>query len=105
MSSQEEKPAPGEVRRATVRVLFRLMGHSALWLIVGSVVVPLIVLCFMLVVYAFDSRCGTPGDSGGCEMGMAVFVMLSAPLGAAIGGAYGLHRGMRALRRKPITAS
>ena len=37
------------------------------------------VLAIMAVVYQLDSHCGTPGDSGGCEMGMAVAVFASAP--------------------------
>ena len=35
----------------------------------------------MALVYHFSAECGTPGDSGGCEMGMAVAIILSAPIG------------------------
>jgi hypothetical protein len=39
----------------------------------------------MALVYHFSPECGTPGDSGGCEMGMAVAIILSAPIGALAG--------------------
>ena len=39
----------------------------------------------MALVYHFSPECGTPSDSGGCEMGMAVAIILSAPTGALAG--------------------
>lgn len=74
--------------------LARIIGYA----LAGGVVLPLAVLAVMLVVYAMDSRCGTPGDSGGCEMGIAVLVLSASPVGAALGLIVGI---VRSLRRPP----
>jgi hypothetical protein len=71
--------------------LARIIGYA----LAGSVVLPLAVLAVMLVFYAMDSRCGTPGDSGGCEMGMAMLVMGASPVGAALGLIIGIVRSIR----------
>jgi hypothetical protein len=43
----------------------------------------------------FNSVCGTPGDSGGCEMGLATATVASALPGAAVGFVVNLVRGLR----------
>ncbi len=43
------------------------------------------VFALVLVLNFFDRVCGTPGDSGGCEMGLATATVGSALPGAAIG--------------------
>lgn len=69
----------------------RIIGYA----LAGGVVLPLAVLALMLVVYAMDSRCGSPGDSGGCEMGIAMLVLSASPVGAAIGLGIGIVRSLR----------
>jgi hypothetical protein len=73
-----------------------VVGRAVVYLLLGALVVPLSVLAAMIVVYILDSRCGTPGDSGGCEMGIATVVMLSVPVGAMLGLAFGIWRGIKA---------
>jgi hypothetical protein len=55
------------------------------WSLIGVIVAPLAMFGIMALVYRFSPECGTPGDSGGCEMGMAVAIILSAPIGALAG--------------------
>lgn len=69
----------------------RIIGYA----LAGGVVLPLVVLAVMLVVYAMDSRCGSPGDSGGCEMGIAMLVLSASPVGAALGLVAGIVRSIR----------
>lgn len=59
-------------------MILRALG----WGLLGLVATPLAVFAIMLAVYRLSLACGTPGDSGGCEMGTAVAVMTSAPIGA-----------------------
>ena len=59
-------------------MILRALG----WGLLGLVAAPLAAFAIMAVVYQLTPACGTPGDSGGCEMGMAVAVITSAPIGA-----------------------
>ena len=54
-----------------------------------------------ILIYFTDSRCGSPGDSGGCEMGIASTVMLAVPAGAAFGLIVGIIRAVRARAQTP----
>jgi hypothetical protein len=73
-----------------------IIGRAIGYFFLGALVVPLAVLVPMIGVYMFDSRCGSPGDSGGCEMGIATVVMSSVPLGALLGLGFGIWRGIKA---------
>jgi hypothetical protein len=77
-----------------------IVGRAIGYLLLGAVIVLLAVLAAMIVVYIFDSRCGSPGDSGGCEMGIATVVMMSVPFGAILGCAFGIWRGVKARRER-----
>lgn len=66
--------------------------------LVGLFVVPLAVLGIMTMVYQLDSRCGSPGDSGSCEMGVAVAIFASALPGAIV---FFLFVLIRDLNRRP----
>jgi hypothetical protein len=55
------------------------------WGLVGLIVAPVAMFGIMAIVYHFSPECGTPGDSGGCEMGMAVAIILAVPIGALAG--------------------
>jgi hypothetical protein len=59
-------------------VILRALG----WGLIGLVAVPIVVFAVMALVYQLSPPCGTAGDSGGCEMGTAVAVITSAPIGA-----------------------
>jgi hypothetical protein len=73
-----------------------ILGRAVGYLLIGAIAVPLAVLALSILFYVFDSRCGTPGDSGGCEMGIAMNVLMAVPLGAILGCAFGVWRGVKA---------
>lgn len=72
----------------------RLLLHALGWGVVGLFVVPLVVLLLMIVLYATSSVCGTPGDSGGCEMGMAIVLIGSVLPGFGLFFLVALARGL-----------
>ncbi|MGE0500506.1 MAG: hypothetical protein AB7I79_02490 [Rhizobiaceae bacterium] len=83
------------------------------WLVLRSILsgiaaligVPILVFFIVLILgHALDSRCGTPGDSGGCEMGAATIGFASALPGFALGFFVSLILGLRA-RRKAAEAA
>jgi hypothetical protein len=78
-------------------IILRAFG----WGVVGLFVVPLAVFGIMAVIYQLDPRCGTPGDSGGCEMGMGLAILGSALPGAIVFFLFVLIRGLN--RRPPPT--
>jgi len=68
------------------------IGSGLLWAFLGAIVLPILAFTFVLIVNQFDSRCGTPGDSGGCEMGLLVAAAVAILPGAGIGLVIGLAR-------------
>ena len=74
---------------------WRIFGKALLGAVIGFIAMPVLVLALVLVLNFFNSVCGTPGDSGGCEMGLATAVVASALPGAAIGFIVNLVRGLR----------
>jgi hypothetical protein len=46
---------------------------------------PAIVFCGILIANAMNPRCGTPSDSGGCEMGLAAGTMSAIVIGLGLG--------------------
>ena len=81
--------------------MLRLLALSLGFGLIGVVILPIVVFFGVLIAaYALDPRCGTPGDSGGCEMGAAVIGFASAGPGLAIGVALALWRHYRLLRRE-----
>ena len=76
----------------------RILGFGLLGLIVTPIVVG---ITGLVLAYSVDSRCGTPGDSGGCEMGIASLAIASALPGLAIGVAFALYRHFRKKRTTP----
>lgn len=79
----------------------RIVGFGLLGLVVTPIVVTIAVLT---LAHLFDPRCGTPGDSGGCEMGAASMGIFSALPGLAIGVAFALYRHFRNKRATPPSA-
>jgi hypothetical protein len=60
-----------------------LVVKSLMMGLVGLIVTPIVVFFLVLTLaHIFDSSCGTPGDSGGCEMGSAGIAIASAIPGA-----------------------
>jgi hypothetical protein len=76
--------------------MLRLVVRTFVFGLLGFVVVPIAMFFIVLIAaHTFDSRCGTPGDSGGCEMGALSIAVFSALPGLAIGVAYSLIQGYR----------
>jgi hypothetical protein len=78
---------------------WRIFGKALLGAVIGFVAAPVLVFALVLVLNFFDKVCGTPGDSGGCEMGLATATIASALPGAGIGFIVNLVRGLRRRRR------
>ncbi|MEX0956465.1 MAG: hypothetical protein WDZ83_14810 [Rhizobiaceae bacterium] len=73
---------------------------SILMGVAGFVAAPIVTFFIVLILaHIFDPRCGTPGDSGGCEMGAAGIAIASALPGAAALFLVALIRGLVARRR------
>ena len=75
-----------------LRLVVKVFAFGLAGLIVAPVAMFFIVLT---VAHVFDPRCGTPGDSGGCEMGAASIAIFSALPGLAVGVAFALIQGYR----------
>lgn len=72
-----------------------LVVKSLLMGLVGLVATPIVVFFVVLTLaHLLDSRCGTPGDSGGCEMGSATIAIASAIPGAIALFLFTLIRGL-----------
>lgn len=79
-------------------LILKVLGFGLL----GFVVTPFVVgIVGLVLAYSLDSRCGTPGDSGGCEMGIASLAIASALPGLAMGVAFALYRHFRGKRSTP----
>ncbi len=76
--------------------MLRLIVNSLVYGLIGLVTVPILTGVFALSMgYIFDPRCGTPGDSGGCEMGAAAAAIAMALPGFVIGVGIALFRAWR----------
>lgn len=78
-----------------------IVASSLLFGLVGLIAVPVVVFFVVLLLgHALDPRCGTPGDSGGCEVGAVSLALASAIPGLALFFLVALLRGLRS-RSKP----
>ena len=76
------------------------LGKALLFGLIGLILVPIVVAIVVLTLaHIFDPRCGTPGDSGGCEMGAASIAFFSALPGMAGGVLLAVIQAYR--KRKP----
>jgi len=76
--------------------MLRLFVRSFAFGLAGMIVVPVAMFFIVLTAaHLLDPRCGTPGDSGGCEMGAAGIAIFSMLPGLAIGIAFALIQGYR----------
>jgi uncharacterized YccA/Bax inhibitor family protein len=77
------------VRRAqapiSVNAVLSVFGRALLSGLICALIVPLVTFLTMLGLEYFDRACGTPGDSGGCEMGLVSTTVLSIAPGAMLG--------------------
>lgn len=73
------------------KLLLKSLGMA----LAGLVVTPIVVFFVVLTLaHMFDSSCGTPGDSGGCEMGALGIAVAAALPGAALFFGVTLVRGL-----------
>ncbi|SRR5258708_2518380 len=81
------------------------MGGAALGAglgcVVGAIIVPVAVFVVVLIGERFDPACGTPADSGGCEMGLASSTVMAVIPGILIGIVVGFALGLRGSRQNP----
>ena len=76
--------------------MLRLIVRVFAFGLAGLIVVPVAMFFIVLTAaHLLDPRCGTPGDSGGCEMGAAGIAIYSMLPGLAIGVAFALIQGYR----------
>lgn len=82
--------------------MFWLIAKITGFGLLGFLVTPIVVgITGLVLAYSVDSRCGKPGDSGGCEMGIASLAIASALPGLAIGVALALYLHYRKKRATP----
>jgi hypothetical protein len=64
-------------------------------------VLPVAVFSIVLIANHFNPQCGTPADSGGCEMGLAAGTIVAAVVGivAGIGVAVAMNVAERSSNR------
>jgi hypothetical protein len=62
-----------------------LAGIGCLAGIATAVVVPVFVFVAILIANANNPNCGTPGDAGGCEMGLASVTISAVFIGLVLG--------------------
>jgi hypothetical protein len=62
-----------------------LSGIGCLAGIATAIVVPTFVFVAILIANANNPNCGTPGDSGGCEMGFASGTITAVFIGVVLG--------------------
>ncbi|MHB0952855.1 MAG: hypothetical protein ACYC10_13140 [Allorhizobium sp.] len=76
--------------------MLQLIVKSLVYGLIGFISLPILTGVFALSMgYIFDPRCGTPGDSGGCEMGAASAAIAMALPGFVIGVGIALFRTWR----------
>lgn len=75
----------------------RVVTYGLLGLVGLPIATTLLVLA---LAHALDPRCGTPGDSGGCEMGAVSIGVMAALPGLAIGVALALFKEWRKRQRR-----
>lgn len=74
-----------------------LILRAILWGALGAMVVPVLGGILLFTATRADPRCGTPGDSGGCEMGVAAAALMLIPAGAIGFALVAFLRGYRRL--------
>jgi len=76
------------------RALLHVVGRALLLGLVCACLVPVVTFVVLFVLQHFDRSCGTPGDSGGCAMGLLGATILSIAPGAILGFLIALVHGV-----------
>jgi hypothetical protein len=76
------------------RALLDVVGRALLLGLVCAGLVPVVTFVVLFVLQHFDRSCGTPGDSGGCAMGLLSATILSIAPGAILGFLIALVHGV-----------
>jgi hypothetical protein len=71
-----------------------VFGRALLWGLLCALIAPLVTFLVVLGLQYFDQTCGTPGDSGGCAMGLVSATILSIAPGAVVGFLIALVHGI-----------
>src|SRR5262249_51142606 len=81
IAEQNRRPFPvkptGVAPKRSGRAVLRVVGRALLIGLLCAFAVPCVPFVVILVAQHFDPACGTPADSGGCEMGLASSTILS----------------------------
>jgi hypothetical protein len=67
------------------RAILRVLGRASLWGLASALIVPFATFVAVASLQYFDTSCGTPGNSGGCAMGLVSATMFSIAPGAILG--------------------
>ncbi len=76
----------------------RLVARAGLWGLVWTLIAPIVTGLALGATMLADPRCGTPGDSGGCAMGLVSAALAAAPAGFALGFLVTVWRGVMRMR-------
>jgi hypothetical protein len=79
----------------------RAAAGGGLGCLVGALLLPIVVFIGVLIANALDPVCGTPADSGGCEMGLVSSTATAIVPGALVGIVVGALLGLRRSRQEP----
>jgi len=79
----------------------RAVLGAGLGCLAGAFVLPLVVFVAVIIANRLNPVCGTPADSGGCEMGLVSSTITAIVPGVLIGIAVGVALGLRNSRQKP----
>ena len=79
--------------------LLDVVGRALLLGLVCACLVPMATFAALFVLQHFDRSCGTPGDSGGCAMGLVSAAILSIAPGAILGFLIALVHGVLRLAK------
>jgi copper chaperone CopZ len=80
--------------KVAARGLLDVVGRALLLGLVCAFLVPVVTFVVLFVLQHFDRKCGTPGDSGGCTMGLVSATILSIAPGAILGFLIALVHGV-----------
>jgi hypothetical protein len=75
--------------------ILSILGRGLLGAVGAAVAAPILVFVLGFIATRFDSTCGTPGDSGGCEMWLGVAAISSVLPAAGVGFVIGAVRAWR----------
>ena len=80
-----ERPTSRAGAHADRRAVLKVLGRASLWGLASALIVPLATFVAVAALQYLDKRCGTPGDSGGCAMGLVSTTIFSIAPGAILG--------------------